>query len=445
MTVKNFIINSGLATTGIQGAGIMPSLNLDFVNSETLDPRITFTRNSSATRTNDRGFIETVGTNTPRFDYDPITGACNGLLIEDSRTNFFANTLVSGGGVVGTGTVLGPDNNNCRAFTPTAGDRSFPGVGVVSQSFSATLGQTVDYTWSGYFAVGATGTPVLEPLIVMAFAVAGPTSVIYATLQINTTTWTVRNKGLGTGITEIAAPVITLVSTELYRVTWTVRYTQDATARNAVWAQIQTRTTAGSGTFTADGVSGIQYALCQAEAGAFATTVIPTTTTAATRAVESAVMTGTNFSSWYNQSSGTFTCLAARTLTSTGVVNFPGIFYVDDGTLNNCIGILFNDAGNYIGVEAYVAGVYQWGMNTLSSPVGGTYYNTSVGYSLNNYAAVTNNGTLQPVTSGGIPTVNMLRLGSLRGGNARLNGCIKHFAFYPTRLTNAELTILSQQ
>jgi len=41
-----------------------PSLNLNFARSKKLDPRITFTRSSSATRTNAQGLIEVVGTNT---------------------------------------------------------------------------------------------------------------------------------------------------------------------------------------------------------------------------------------------------------------------------------------------------------------------------------------------------------------------------------------------
>lgn len=54
---------------------IRPSLLLDFANSRSVDPRITFTRASTATRTNDRGLIETVKANVPRIDFDPVSGA----------------------------------------------------------------------------------------------------------------------------------------------------------------------------------------------------------------------------------------------------------------------------------------------------------------------------------------------------------------------------------
>ena len=48
---------------------ISPTLNLNFARSKKLDPRITFTRTSSATRTNAQGLIEVVSANTPRFDH----------------------------------------------------------------------------------------------------------------------------------------------------------------------------------------------------------------------------------------------------------------------------------------------------------------------------------------------------------------------------------------
>lgn len=48
-----------------------PSLLLDFVNSQQLDPRITFSRTSQATRINRNGNLEVVGAGVPRFDYEP--------------------------------------------------------------------------------------------------------------------------------------------------------------------------------------------------------------------------------------------------------------------------------------------------------------------------------------------------------------------------------------
>jgi hypothetical protein len=75
---------------------ISPSLSLNFARSKTLDPRITFTRTSTATRVNGQGLIEVVPANAPRFDHshDPVSGTVKslGLLIEEQRTNYTINS-----------------------------------------------------------------------------------------------------------------------------------------------------------------------------------------------------------------------------------------------------------------------------------------------------------------------------------------------------------------
>jgi hypothetical protein len=73
-----------------------PTLALNFL-SGALDPLITFTRSgNTATRTNSSGAIELVNANLPRFDYDPVTLALKGLLIEEQRINLLLNSLIDG-------------------------------------------------------------------------------------------------------------------------------------------------------------------------------------------------------------------------------------------------------------------------------------------------------------------------------------------------------------
>lgn len=71
---------------------IRPSLLLNFANSRVLDPRITFTRNSVASYIDSNGLVTLASPNEPRFDYDPITRVCRGLLIEEARTNLLKYT-----------------------------------------------------------------------------------------------------------------------------------------------------------------------------------------------------------------------------------------------------------------------------------------------------------------------------------------------------------------
>jgi hypothetical protein len=62
------------------------ALDLSFL-SGTLDPRITFTRASTATYFDSSGVMQTAASGAPRFDYDPVTHVLRGLLIEEARTN----------------------------------------------------------------------------------------------------------------------------------------------------------------------------------------------------------------------------------------------------------------------------------------------------------------------------------------------------------------------
>jgi len=71
---------------------IKPSLNLNFARSRSLDPRITFTRASTATYVGRDGLIKTAGEDEARFDHDPDTLESLGLLLEESRTNYLGNS-----------------------------------------------------------------------------------------------------------------------------------------------------------------------------------------------------------------------------------------------------------------------------------------------------------------------------------------------------------------
>lgn len=64
-----------------------PTVVFDFAKTERLDPRVTFTRASNATYTAANNLIATVGTNTPRFQYE--NGVCQGLFVELQRTNLY--------------------------------------------------------------------------------------------------------------------------------------------------------------------------------------------------------------------------------------------------------------------------------------------------------------------------------------------------------------------
>ena len=77
---------------------VLPKLALDFTTAS-LDSRVTFTRTTGAsnpaTYVNSSGAITAATNNQPRFDFNPVTLVCKGLLIEESRRNLFKGSDLS--------------------------------------------------------------------------------------------------------------------------------------------------------------------------------------------------------------------------------------------------------------------------------------------------------------------------------------------------------------
>lgn len=130
---------------------LRPSLLLDFANSGRIDPRIQCTRASTATCFGPDGKLRTVAANIPRIDYDPATGKCLGLLVEEARTNLLLNSAsfaapawVVNRTTLDASTVLAPNGSLAKKLSETAdtGEHS------ISQSISPSA-NTV-YSFSVY-------------------------------------------------------------------------------------------------------------------------------------------------------------------------------------------------------------------------------------------------------------------------------------------------------
>lgn len=168
---------------------VLPKLALNFTTAS-LDSRITFTRSgNTATVINSSGVIVAVNADIPRFDYNPTTLVCNGLLIEESRINALVNSLLDGTSLT-TQTVV---------VTAAARTLSFYGTGtiVLSGTASATVvgtgsypsRQTYTFTpTAGSLILTVTGTVQFAQLELGAFA----------TSYIPTTIATARNADVAT-------------------------------------------------------------------------------------------------------------------------------------------------------------------------------------------------------------------------------------------------------
>ena len=148
-------------------------------------------------------------------------------------------------------------------------------------------------------------------------------------------------------------------------------------------------------------------------------------------------MTGTNFSSWYNNEQGT---LFVSSLINRSVNGSNGNYYasISDGTLLN--NILLAQVSGVIGlIES--SGTLSFNqtlgnnasLNNITAQMSLSYSSTS------SYIAL--NGSVgSQVTNAVIPSVNSLQIGRRADSSpdAYLNGWVKKFSFYPIAFTGSQ-------
>jgi hypothetical protein len=183
-------------------------------------------------------------------------------------------------------------------------------------------------------------------------------------------------------------------------------------------------------------VSGsVQYA--QLEAGGFATSFIPTAGTAVTRAADRVSMTGTDFSSWYNATEGTF--VAEVTAFAAGG---QAIYSVDNGVATTRIlaqSSLVTQTQFRVVDTADQANIVQTIVASTSDNV-----RIASAYKANNFATSTNGVAAGVDNVGTVPTgLNVFRIGQNVSNISQLCGCMRSISYYNTRLANSTLQVLT--
>jgi hypothetical protein len=417
---QNYLLyNSTIVSGGV------PSLGLDFT-SGVLDPRVTFTRASTATRVNAAGLIESVAINGPRFDYDPATLAPKGLLIEEQRTNLvtysseFDNAAWSKNTAsITTNTVVAPDG------TLTA-DKMVTNVGTALIGLNNNIGTfTAGTNTQSIFVKVDSGVRYVQLLWS-----SGSISTDYANFDLQT--------GLVTAGTYTAASAV-LTRNNWYRLSLTS--TVSAVAGGMFIAAIPSATSARAAFYTGDGISGIYLWGAQLEAGAFATSYIPTVASQVTRSTDNASMTGANFSSWYNATEGTlFAQASAFGLLAAG----NGVVGVSDGTQNNRFGIYAISTNNAVSGYMRTSGTTEVDLSVNTAAASAQVFESAFSYKLNDFAFSANGATPLTDTSGIVATTDRLVIGAIyAAGTNLINGHIRRIMYYNTRLTNAQLQALT--
>lgn len=179
----------------------------------------------------------------------------------------------------------------------------------------------------------------------------------------------------------------------------------------------------------------------QLEAGSFATNYIPTAGTTVTRGADVASMTGANFSSWYNQSAGSFMAFGSVDNVGAAIVGY--LFEVDNNNISN-LGLIS------VRVTAGLPQGLIYDANSVQAAINGSSYTAknaliaTVGYATDNVAASFNGSAVILDNSAAIPTVEQLQLGRLFNNSLYLNGHIARLVYYPKRLPNNLLQYITR-
>lgn len=399
-----------------------PTLNLEFT-ANPVPASVTFTRATTRTRINSAGALETVAINTPAIDYDPVTLACRGLSIWEARTNLltYSQDFSNAAWTKNAPLAVGAANSTIAPDGILSGDTlSTTNAGSFYQDKTAAGTSTL--TSSIYFHTSSTCTRTVLCL----FWLGSSTQSVRVTLDPSTGAYVSSSES---GATNLAYS-INSVGGGWYRVTITGTGTDGANtfARYQVYDSVVT-----PNTLVAWGA--------QLEAGSSASPYIPTTTAQVTRAADVAVISGANFSNFYNQSKGTFVVeFDSASPTSAG---YNRVFEVSDASFNvNCMILLQNNGVGNVYTAVNVSSVAQSILYTTALTAN-VAAKVAFSYGANDFAQSSNGAVVVTYTIGSVPTVDRLRIGTDNVGTSQLNGHIKRLTYYPTRLTNAQLVALS--
>ena len=375
--------------------------------------------------------LMTAAAGVPRFDHNPTTDESLGLLIEEARTNLaiysedLSNAAWSfGNATLSSNTTISPGGTQTadQLVTSAATAATFARENVTLSAGSATLSvylksggvQFAQFLWASVF----NGTDYANFDLVNGTVTAG--------------TYT--------------AATITSVGNGWYRCTITSTVT--ASVGNFIYIAAVPASNSGRLTsYTGNGWNSLYIWGVQLEQAAFATSYIPTVASTVTRNADTASMTGTNFSSWYNFAEGAFYYEASKYRSGN---NYSNLLIVRNTATslqerNPDVALGTGTSGNagVFRVDYRTNNVVQANLGDITSFSANTFYKGATAYRVNDFASAVNGGSLTTAASGQVSsTVNTLEIGS-RLSSDFLNGTIKKIAYYPLRVTNAQLQALT--
>jgi len=418
--VKLATTNTGITVTGEVAASqdypnFRPTLDFNFASEKKLDPRITYSRTGPASFTNEFGKVILVGDNVPRFDHDPDTRECKGLLIEESRTNIspYSNDLSGFSGVNITKTAndaVAPDGTTTATKLEHGGGGATWYLDYLDNSINAQNAGI--YTYSVWVKA-----PDDQPDD-------------YYGCRLSLLHSTGGNVEVNFGL-----------SRNWRRISVTKTYGASDSGKLRVHPIIF-RASPGS---TSGGYVMPSYVWvwgAQLEQGAFPTSYIPVA--GATRGADLVEITEEEFSEFYNPIESTILVDYTHDITNSQLGSDQRVYrFRAVGGSDTRIDYVSNSGYNpYIAKDGSAVASISHGQAHVFN---GGVNRSAVRVKENSFAVSYNGSTIVEDTSGAwdpTNTITELSLGSSSGGSA-LNGHIQRFMYYSTGLPNSQLVTLT--
>lgn len=383
LTPKKLLLMSGGAT--------YPTTSLNFM-SGVMDPRITFTRASAAWYMDSSGLLAQAATDVPRFDYDftvPGQTTLKGFLCEGPNTNeaLWSRDLTN---------VAWTKTNTTAALDQTGID----GSANSASSLTASAG-------NGTCTQSITSTSSARILSCYIKRITGS----------GTINMTMDNGGTWTAVTVTSS--------------WTRVAVPSATLTNPI---IGFRIVTNGDKIAVDVV--------QEERRATQSSPIVTTSAQVTRSGDSPVMTGSNFTDWFNFTQGTFRAkFIIPYATVTGVDSY--IYDADNNSLTEKIGFRVNGGGLTTSAQNTSANT-----NTALISAGsislGALQNAVFGYKLDDFGASLNNAATQTDSAGAVAIPDRFWVGRRFDNGSQIYGWVQSIDYWNLKFPNTTIQTLSK-
>jgi len=367
---------------------------------------LTWTRASTALRTNSSGLLESMGSGVPRLSY--MYGSCPALLLEPQRTNLLLRSEeFDNSDWIKVATTITSNTTTAPNGTTTA-DKIIPSATSSSHSIYQTIGVIGDTrTMSCYVK------KVDYRYVTLQYGTAS------SRFDFDTLTF---NGGTNTGYD--------VLTNGWYRIYATLTATVNARAT------ITIPDNAGNISYVGDGTSGTFIWGAQLEAGAYPTTYIPTTTASATRIADSFSrnniytngLISASGGTWFVELRGNVPLLrdnAGQIFigNATDIFSSTHIFAIGNfNDLTSRLKIFYKNGSGFIDLYTTTTNTVKiaikWNGATADIFVNGTKVNSAISFSLTNMNNLIANGGLNPTF-------------------------IQQMALYPTPLSDTDCTTLT--